>query len=35
MGDAAPVPTDTVNAAPMDHISQFLGFEQELLPQDQ
>jgi len=35
MGDAAPVPTDTVNAAPMDHISQFLGFKKELLPQEQ
>jgi len=35
IGDAAPVPTDSVNAAPMDHISQFLGFDQELLPKDQ
>ena len=33
IGDAAPVPTDVINNAPMDDISKFLGFEQPLQEQ--
>lgn len=31
VGEAAPVPTDDTNAAPMDEISAFLPFDQPLL----